>query len=1034
MTAVRHGGTGAGLVARSIWERRWLSLVVFLTAVLAAAAAAVGPMYGEAARTAIVRNAFVGVPADAQGIMVVSDRPEQTQPEFLDEISEATGRPGAFDAPIPGAEITSGIVDQTGQVSLLWRDGFCVRLIVESGRCPSSPGEVVASHTTASRFDWQVGDDIFLRALIPPRPLNAEGEAETVDPLPLTLVGIYEPQDRGDRFWFGTMTPAIEEVSDPDSAATAPIDPLITEESTVEWAAPANAPWEFSVTLLVDVESLVGRDAASLHAVPTRIREWAAGRADVFTTMQAAAFGAIQEQDSLDVSVVIVSLELVGLIWLLLFLAVGDLVRARRRETGLARLRGQSNIQVWRFGLGEPVTLLVLALPVGVIVSVPIVGMLSGLLLDSDIEVSAGWQAWLAAAAGILGGLLAAALAARSTLKMSLMDQWHHPASRRERRSWVVEAVVFALVAVGLVELISGGLIVDASDADIAALLVPALLSIAVALVAARTLPYIGRWAFRATDHRGGIGFFLGLRHAARSRDTASVVIVLTVAFSLATFALAAWAVTARNHLYVATVHNGAPTVLVVNPPEGSRLTELVDNADPSGRSAAPVAIYDRTARLLAVDTERFPFVANWSPEFTDASLDDLLPQLRPQSAPQVMVSGERIRITIDSRRVDTPELEVFADLELPDRVGAVRVPLEVTTQAEQGVLEAPLPRACHQECELRGVTVITGPDTDGGTSEAELVINSIEVGSDSGWQPLAAGLTEPSTWRAEGSSFGIPAQTQATANGLTMSFETGGLTRALVNTHPPLLPAITLGDIGPRPVGQPVGGLDAGIQEVEAVAGARALPGATGPTALVDYKTAERAAYGLSNRLEHQVWVTNEAADEVKDNLREQGVVITAERTVSDLQHQFNTEGPGLALALLLVMAAVGALLAMARAGISLYAAGRQRSYQFAALLAIGASKSAQRASLLVEQSITLAAGVLAGAVAGIAGAAIALRRVPQFTTPPATPPLSYTLDPQVVIGALAICVLAVAIVVVLTTEAIRRSVRLEQLREATP
>lgn len=1028
----RLGRTGPGLVARGIWQRRWLSLIAFLTAVLAAAAAAVGPMYGDAARTAIVRNAFTVASADAQGLMVVSNRPSQTPPAFLDELPGATGIPDGFDAPIRGAEINSGIVNQIGQVSLIWRESSCDRLLLVSGRCPSSPGEIVASRGTVSRYDWNIGDQVFLTDLVPPTRLDATEEDEA-GPLALTVVGIYEPRDRGDSYWFGIMQ-ISDEAEASASGAAGPIDPLIAEETTVEWAAHADPPWEFSVTLLLDVESLQGNDVESLHAVPTRVREWAAGQADVFTSMKGAAFDAIREQDSLDVSLVVVSLELVGLIWLLLFLAVGDLVRARRDEIALARLRGLTPLQVWRFGLGEPVAMLVLALPVGVLLSVPTVGMLSQVLLVSDIEVSVGRAAWFAASAGVLGGLLAAAFAASSTMTMPVMEQWRNPRLRRERRSWVVEGVVFAIAAAGLLELISGGLITEASDEDVVALLVPALLSIAVALLAARALPHVGRWSSRTAENRRGVGMFLGIRHAARSPDAAGVVIVLTVAFALATFAVAAWAVTARNHRYVATVHNGAPTVLVVNPPEGSRLTELVDHADPSGQSATPVAIYDRTARLLAVDTERFPYVANWLPEFTDVPLNALLPRLRPPSAPPVMLSGDQIRITIDSRRVDTPELELFVDLEVPDQVGAVRMPLEVSGEAAQEALESRLPRSCRQLCELRGVTVITGTDTDGGTSEAELVITKIDVHSEKGWHTVDAGLTETGSWRAEGSSFGIPAQTAETDSGLVLTFETGALTRALVATHPPLLPAVTLGDIGPRPVGQQVGGLDSFIQEVESIAQARALPGATGPTAMVDYTTAEHAAYGLSERLDHQVWVTTEAAAEVKDNLRDQGVVITTERTISDLEQQFNSQGPGLALALLLVMAAVGALLAMARAGISLYASGRQRSYQFAALSAIGASPSDQRTSLLIEQAITLAAGVLAGAFAGILAAAIALRRLPQFSTPPATPPLTYTLDPLVVVGALAVSVLAVAIVVVVTTEGIRRSVRLEQLREAAP
>jgi hypothetical protein len=902
----------------------------------------------------------------------------------------------------------------------------------------------VASEASSRRYGWEIGAQVFLRALVPPNPPGGADKAEEVEPLPLTVVGIYEPRDPEERFWFGRQYFSHSTAtSEGNVAAGLRNDPLLTEEATLEWSARADALWEVSSTLLLEVESLVGDDAESLHAVPKVAREWAAGqvrewagtRAVVSSSMSGIGAEAIREQKSLDVSVIVVSLELVGLIWLLLFLAVNDLVRARQSEIGLARLRGLSRLQVWRFGLGGPVTLLVLALPVGVLASKPIVKLLSGWLLGSDVEVSTGWSAWLAAAAGILGGLLAAVLAARSTLTMSVMEQWRNPRSG-ERRSWVVDAVVITLVVTGLVELMSGGIITEPSGESMTALLAPALIAIALALLVARGLPHLGRLAYRATDRRSGIGFFLGLRHASRSPDTTSMLVVLTVAFSLATFALTAWAVTVRNHRDVAMAHNGAPTVLFVTPPENTSLIDIVNEADPGGQSAVPVAVYDRTeARLLAVDTTRFSSVANWRPEFTEVPLADLLPLLRPPSSPQIMLSGDELQISIDPQRVNAPNLELFADLELPDRQTRVGVPLKVSAQGEEGtVLRTGLPSTCRNTCELRGITVLASADPDGGTFRAELLITKIEIHSDTGWRTVDAGLAEADGWRGEGSSFRVPAETTATPNGLVLTFETGDVARAVVATHPPIMPAITLGAIGPRPVGHEVGGMDGGIQEVEAVADAQGLPGAIGPTALVDYETAERTAFGFTSDLELQVWVTSEAAALVKQNLQDQGALITAERTASDLERQFNGEGPGLALALLLVMAAAGAVLAMARAGISLYAAGRQRSHQFAVLSAIGASERAQRAAILIEQTITLGAGVLAGAVAGIGSAVIALRRIPQFTTPPATPPLTFTPDPLVIAGALGISAVAVTIVVVLTTEAIRRSVDVHQLRQAAP
>jgi hypothetical protein len=932
--------------------------------------------------------------------------------------------------------ITSGIVDETGELTLLWREDGCARLGLVTGRCPTSPGEVVASEASTGRYGWNVGSQISLSALVPLEPAGSTSAAEA---FPLTVVGIYDLPDPTDSFWFGVdFFPGAVSAPDVNPLAGRRNDPLITSESTLEWSGQADALWEFSATLLVRVESLVGGNTEALRAAPFSAQEWVAdnfagARVSVFTDMGSVAFEAIREQQSLIVSVLVVSLELVGLIWLLLFLAVGDLVRARRSEIGLARLRGLSRSQVWRFGLGEPVTLLVVALPIGVLATIPIVGLLTGWLLDSDLEGSAGWLAWLAAGIGTLGGIIAAALAARSTVTMTVMEHWRSPTpATRKPRSWVVDAVIIALAVVGLVELLSAGLI-SGSAGDMTALLVPALLATSLALLASRVLPPIGRRVLRSTDRRRGIGVFLGLRHAVRSHDTSSMLIVLAVAFSLATFSLAAWTVTSRNHRDVATVHNGAPTVLVVTPPHNASLIEAVIEADPDGDSAVSVAIYDRATRLLAVDSERFAHVANWRQEFTETPLDLLLTQLRPSAAPQAMLSGDAIRITIDNTRVLAPEIEISAEIEVPTLTHPVRVRFEDPGRHGEHVLESRLPDACQQVCELRGITVLTSHEEDGGTTRAQLVVSQIESRSDAGLQAIDSGFTEAGRWRAEASSFRVRAQTRATPDGLVVFFETGDLVRVVTATHPQSLPAVTFGGAG-SVAGRDVRGLDGSALEITALAEAIALPGVTGPAAMVDFELADRAAYGVDDNVVYQVWTTTAKADQVRERLSDQGVVILEERTVSDVEHRFNNEGPGLALALLLILAAAGAVLAMARVGISLFAAGRRRAYQFAVLSAIGASQSSQRASLLIEQAVTVAAGVLTGALAGIAAALIALPRIPQFTTPPVTPPLTFTPDLLVIAGALGISVVSVAVVVVLTTEALLRTAGPEQLREVAP
>jgi putative ABC transport system permease protein len=1042
--SVFHAGTiGRGLTVRGLWQRRWLSLVVFCVAVIAAAAAAMGPTYAHAARTAILRDALVEAPPGAQGIMVIYD-PRLMPPEDLDEAPEATGIPQAFRSPVMGAEIASPVLGEPNAVKLIWRDGACERLRLLSGRCPSAPGEVAASEATSKRYGWTVGGRALLEALVPPRPLGGTAESGTgtgrAHPFPLTVVGIYEPRDPAEAYWFGL--PYF-----PDSTGRAEYlpkgqrvyDPLFTEQATLDWARPAVAPWSFTVSLFVDPLRVTGDDARALHAAPQRLRERVTGRASlapatVFSGMEATTSRALRDMGALGVPVALVTLELVALCWLVLFLAVADLVQARRVEIGLARLRGLSRGQVWRFGLGEPVVLLVAALPSGALAAWPIAASLSRVALAADIRVEVGWLAWVAATGAIVGGLLAAGLAARATLTTPITEQWRRSRSHPGRRSWVPDAIVLALVAAGLVELTAGGVVTNPSRQHATGLLVPALLAVGVALVAARALPYACRAAFGVTRRRGGIGAFLAVRQIARAPGTANAVIVLAASFALATFAVSVWSITADNHREVARTHNGAATVLDVTPPERSSLPGLVARADPGGRSAAAVAIHDRGARLLAVDTERFAHVAYWRPDFAARPLTELLPRLRPPGAPRITLSGERIRVTVDSRRVPDPALSLLVDLELPSRTGRVTLALRRPHHSESHVLVRALSLACHKACELRGFSVESSDAGPAGAALAELLIRKVEVHSAGRWRTVDAGLTESWRWRAESSGLNVRPMTVGTPEGLELTFVTGSETLAMAVTHPAALPAITVGRVAPEPGGSKVFGLDGLGQEVFAVARARAAPGATGPTALVDYEVADRTAFGVSSQVEHQVWVAPGAAARIKKALQEEGVTVTAETTVEDLVRRFNRQGPGLALVLLLAAAAAAAALAMARAVLGLYATGRRRTYELAALGAVGVSPRAQRRALLIEQAVTLGVGALAGVLAGVGAAGVALPTVPQFTVQPTTPPLTYMPDPLVLGSVPAAAALAVALAAVLTTEAIRKSVRIGQLREAPP
>jgi putative ABC transport system permease protein len=228
---------------------------------------------------------------------------------------------------------------------------------------------------------------------------------------------------------------------------------------------------------------------------------------------------------------------------------------------------------------------------------------------------------------------------------------------------------------------------------------------------------------------------------------------------------------------------------------------------------------------------------------------------------------------------------------------------------------------------------------------------------------------------------------------------------------------------------------MDALDFSIKRVGVARALPAAAGNGLLVNGEHARRAAGGVvADTTEHQIWVTEEAAETVKARVRAAGVTVLAERRAGDVARDLDGSGPGLALNLMLVDTAVVAALAVAGVMLSLYTSARRRTYELAALVVAGAGKRALRRGLLIEQGIILGHGLVVGLCAGFAVVWLALPAVPQFARPPAAPPLHYMPDPVLLGGVLTATVALVAVGMWLSTVSIMRGISAEQLREQAP
>lgn len=1004
------------MILRGLWRRRWLSLALLVVAGVTVAAASLGPLYAQAARAAVLRDALDAAPPDHRGWRVTSVRDDAAG--LARQVSAPFLRP-----PVPGAELLSPEPRGKRTYPLMWQEGQCGHVTLLRGRCPRSAMEIMV--TRASGF--RLGADVKLTSIT----TWEDGEERLV---PLRVVGIYRP-DPGDPFWFGrNLFPETA------GAGAGNGDPLLTVPRTQEASglptggsaagAAAGNSWTGYAIVYTDPQVITGGDLAGLESAHARLTGMgqSGDAVTVFTHMDETLAGIHRQIDSLSVPVTLVTLQLVALGWLLLFLTVRDLVAARAPETALARLRGLGTARMWAFGLSEPVVLLLAALPLGLAAAWAVAARLAHEFLRADLPLTLDGPTALYGPAAVAGGLLAAAAAAWSALTRPVVEQWRRT-PRARRRTWIPEAVVLALTGVGLVELLAGGPISGpisgSAGQGTGALLAPGLLAVAFALLARRLLPLACAALFRLTRSRGGIAPFLAVRQIARGSATGSTVIVLGAGLGLAVFAVAAWSVTSRNFAEVARVHNGAETVFVVRAADAADLRRVSAGIPGS----APVVRMPGPPVMLATDLERFAAVALWRPPDTGGrALKDLMPRLTAPVAPRVPLTGDRIRARLDVGDIPPGwSIVLSANLRVPGQRQPSVLPL---ARPEQGraVYEWGLPPACRTEtCELRGLRVESTPV---GTADFEhppgdLGVVALDVRRDGRWTAVDAGLTDAARWR--------PAAAGPAGLALSMSpwsGAAGGAGAATPATFPDPLPALTNATPGNRKLP----GLDDRFTSGYAPAvPAAAVPGLDAAGGVVDIELADRAAYGHSDGAEFQIWAAPGRAEAVLSGLRAAEVPVLATRTTADLRTRYASEGPGLALILLVVAAGAAALLALGRAVLALHAAARRRTLELAALEAAGARAGPLRRSLLIEQAVTLTWAAATGVLAGVTAAHVALPRVPEFAEPPLTPALTYTIIPGpvalVAAAALAACLVAAAA----TAELLLRGVRVERLRESS-
>lgn len=1017
------------LTLRGMWFRRGVSLAVLVVAALVVGGAVTGPLFLRAAGESVLHDTLnQALPIGR----IVSDRmssPVKARP--LAQVAKASRHKLAalptldrlFTPPVSSLQVQAvvGRPGVTGASAVLaYREGVCAHVRMVSGRCAEQPGSVMVSAKTADAVGWRTG-----------QRLLANGRS-------VRVVGLYAPVDPKGDYWgthpyFAALSGSgvAGDLGSTVDALFGPRATLLAQPGYVDATGAVDRHLKVAQLRVVDVPAV---EKALLDYTDTGLgaaRFRSVGVTD--TAVGAVLIQATGITDKLVLPVVVVEVQLLVLCWLILFLVVANAAEARGQEVSLAKLRGAPAASTVAFGLLDTLLLVVLAVPIGLALAWAWVTAIAHLQLAPGTPVVLTPASGLAAAGAGAGAAVAAVLAASRTLRRPVLEQWRRATRRVKSRPWLVDGVLVAAVVAGLVVLTRHGA-VQAGSTSVLALVVPGLVVLAAALLGSRALPGLCRAAFGSTRRNARLGGFLAVRQLARRPTTLRLALILTVAFGLVAFGIDAWSVARANEHDRAWTEVGAAEVLTVASPATKDLGKIVDRLDHSGRQAAAVAEITDYSRptpitLLAVQPERFARVAFWRSDFGTAPLPELMRRLTQKVAPPVALSGTALEVRVHVSRLSAEHPPVLvADIA---QQGAGLAPVTVgRLRPGDQTLRTSLP-CVRGTCRLVGLH-LERPGTSFYPIDGRLALTGIRVrAAAAGWHDLPADLSLPHGWRPTGAASSVVPPDGG--GGLVLVAHAGSVANPgwRVADRPARLPAL-MTRTAHSAAGPHVGGLANTQLDLDPISVGPALPGAGADAVIVDRGYAIDAAHGYTLATTETVWLAPSAVATFPDQLRKAGVNILAAASAPHQTVLYQRQGPALAILLFLAGAGLGALLAAGGVVLNLHLAGRRRTYELAAMTALGVGRRVLLFSLFLEQALLLVFGIGVGVAAGIGGAMLALPAVPEFADTPTAPPMLYGVHLVSVLGTAAGAVVVLAIVIALSAANLLRGARFAQLREA--
>jgi putative ABC transport system permease protein len=1005
---------------RGIRYRSGRSFVVFVLAAMATTAAVLAPAYSRAAQQSVLFDALATASADATSLTVGAKGTGDGQPAAFTatdeirlmmnqtlvrqpQIAARLDRPvGAVDTDVTFSNLTA---------KFAYRDHACDHLAI-TGTCPQDAGQILVSQRTAATHGVTAGGQLAVH--LGPRTGGRDKSFK--------VTGVYTPKNPKDVYWGRTVYFAAggtsQEGERGDAIFTMTEDDLRTDRSAT-LSTRLEYPLRADQIRLDDVPAL--RDGITV--LNDRLR---GNDLEVTTTLPAALDQIDADQRAIGRTAPVIAVPLVLLCWFVLFLLVASLTEERGPEIALAKLRGFPAGRAARFGLAEVLVLITAAVPVGLAAGLGIVQLAARLLLAGGTGVELRWPVLVAAGVALAAGLVATALAGRRTLARPVLALLRRVPERGGWRAGAAEGVVVALAGASL--------LAAASDrGSPLALLAAPMLAVVVGIAAARLLGLWSRARLHLAGRRGKIVSLLSAAQLARRPGGQRVVVVVTVAVALLTFAATAWDVAAQARRNVAEDRVGAQRVLTVAADHPTALAAAVTTADPGGHAMAVVRTSQRfgdgSVELVGVQADRLADAVDWRGHSRD-EIGALAALLRPAAAaPLKLGSDVAVELSADAvpAKLSLRLSAIISTAGQPPRAVNLGV-------LAKGIHEyrAVLP-SCAVGCRLVGLSVGRAA---GGSEPFTVGVSVRAVRTDGA--DLHPSFETANRWRPRSGGQAQVALHPAVALGADISSgDPSDVVMDYVDT-PDALPAVLAGNAPADDTHAATftfPGFAEQPQPFAVAAHASLLPRAGPHGLLFDLEYAVRMAERTSSladnaTLRYEVWAGPGAPADLDKRLTDAGVQVLRSETIGGYLQQLGRRAPALGLWLYLLAGAAAILLAVGVVLLTAHVGVRGRLYELAALRVAGVRSGLLRRAILREYLALLGLPFVVGLVAGLVGALVMLPGIPLVTVGEPTGAFTYRPGLGALPVAVAVSLLGLLVAVLMVLRMLGRATP-DRLRE---